>query len=101
MPANQTITEGQGATEALEALIRDMAATVSHACQARIDHPTFGYTKTKIRNSYSLMLGAVGVYAVLTGQSVSPIVNPAQISFYEVGTIDRVNRARAYFKDMK
>jgi hypothetical protein len=85
--------------EAMEDEIRDMAATVASQVATRRSHPTYGYTKTGIREMALRLEGAIGLYMVLTGQSsTTAISNLAKFQSEETDL--RVNTARDLVKGL-
>ena len=76
-----------------ESAIRDQAANVITAVQARRDHPTYGYSKTDIRHRLAVLNGAVGLYMVLTDQA-NHVTVPTLCDFTERETAERVETAR-------
>lgn len=85
--------------ETAERAIRDMAATVLNYIVARRQHPSYGYTKTKINAAYEQMEGAIGLYMVLTGQASHTTV-PSLAHFLSSETDERVKDARREWQVM-
>lgn len=86
----------ENAIAEFEVVIRDLAATVIAEADNRIHHPSYGYTKTMIRNSAQRLDGAIGVYMVLTGQAAHTKATGV-VTFHgprHSETADVVNRAR-------
>jgi hypothetical protein len=76
-----------------EQIIRDMAGTVLSLVRSRNDHPSYGTTKTQIRDARQRMEGAIGVYMVLFGQAGHPGI-PLLAEFNVPDTNIIVTRAR-------
>jgi hypothetical protein len=83
----------------MEDEIRDMAATVASQVATRRSHPTYGYTKGKIRVQSERMEGAIGLYMVVTGQSSTTAI-PRLAKFQSEETDLRVNTARDLVKGL-
>jgi hypothetical protein len=83
----------------MEAVIRDLAASVASAVANRRDHPSFGYSKASINRLLERMEGAIGMYMVLTGQASHAGV-PSLARFNEGETKDRVAKARALVRNL-
>ena len=77
-----------------ELIIRDFAGNVLSLHRSRRDHPSYGTTKTAIRNATQQMEGAVGAYMVLAGQSSHPFA-PVLAEFLSEDTLVRVTEARS------
>lgn len=84
------------ATEAeaqMEKVIRDIAGATINMIKSRESHPTYGYTLGVIRGSLEKMEGAIGMYAVVTGQANHPFAS-GLTEFKTLETADRVAMAR-------
>jgi hypothetical protein len=83
----------------VEQQIRSMAAHVVSLAATRRVHPSYGVSKTQIREAAARMEGAIGLYMVLTDQA-----NHAGVSnlaaFQEDRTDLRVNTARDTVKGL-
>lgn len=77
----------------MEQIIRDLAATVIANVDNRVYHPTFGVTKTMIRDGLVRMDGAIGMYMILTEQSAHAHAT-ALAKFKDDDTKILVRRAR-------
>jgi|SRR5690349_5231378 len=82
-----------------ETAIRDKAGTVLSMIATRKSHPSFGYTKTAIRATFSEMQGMIGLYMVLTGQASHAGV-PNMAVFFSTDTDERVGTARRNIEDL-
>jgi hypothetical protein len=65
-----------------ERVIRDMAGTVLSLVRSRREHPSYGTTKTMIRDARQRMEGSIGTYMVLFGQA-SHVGVPLLATFWE------------------
>lgn len=74
-----------------EQVIRDLAASIVVAARNRVDHPTYGNSKTAIRTKAANLEGAIGLFMVLTEQANHAGV-PRLAHFTDPQT-----RARVYF----
>jgi hypothetical protein len=90
---------GDEQVEHYEKIIRDMAGTVCAEVATRKSHPSYGYTKEAIKAHLDNMEGAIGLYMVMTAQSMSPGV-PALCKFGFPETTDRVRDARRVYGDL-
>jgi len=77
--------------------IRALASTMLSRVSNRRDHSSYGVTKASIRESYSMMTGAIALYGRLTDQIGSPLVWQ-MVTFKVPGTVTRVNAATTAFK---
>ncbi len=80
-------------TDALEQIVRDFAGTVLSLVANRIDHPSYGVTKSNIRDALARMDGAIGMYMVLTEQANHPQAT-ALVKFVRADTKEIVRRAK-------
>lgn len=76
-----------------EQIIRDLAGNVLSLIANRKDHPSHGVTKTMIREAEARVEGAIGMYQVMTGQSMHPHV-PGLVEFQDSMTTGLVRSAR-------
>lgn len=83
----------------MEAVIRDMAASVINHVHVRNSHPTYGISKTLIRTGLAKMDGAIGLYMVMVGQASHGDL-PVMAKFMEQSTDNRVETARQLVKTL-
>lgn len=85
----------------LDQTIRDFAGQVRSGAQSRVEHPTYGYTKTRIREHALRMEGAICAYAVVTGQRTwAGQVSLEPVTFLDGDTTTLVECARAAIFDL-
>lgn len=81
----------------LEKSIASLAAKVVNLNNTRRSHPSFGTTKTEIRDAYQRMIGAVIAYGMATNQIMhvsAPLMN---ISFTSEETAVAVHKAKLIY----
>ena len=88
-------------TALLEREIRAQAHAVITEIVNRRDHPSYGYTKTGIRERSHRLRGIIGLYAVITGQASHTEVSPVLVTFQDESTRSVVNTALNAVNNLK
>lgn len=78
--------------ENYETIIRDQAGLVANLVRSRNDHPSYGTTKTQVRDALQRMNGSIGTYMVLFGQAGHPGIW-SLATFVNDATTESVQRA--------
>jgi len=71
-------------TERLEREIRDARGTVVNGMQMRREHPSYGYTKTMIREELTRLTALIEAHALVTG-AIAYIAKPVLPDIREHG----------------
>lgn len=91
MPSTTTKTVS---IDILEQAIRDYAGALFSAADTRIAHPSYGVTKTLLRNRATALDTAIQVYQFADGQALHTHAPVVAVAFYNTETQIVIDAAR-------